>query len=208
VSIGDISKSADIAKVMVGHDVAINAAGNVKDGSTYTQLVQTVVDATIMGLGEGGRLWQFGSASVLDVPGTHIMAVDLPKVPKVYEAHRTNLDALRRSPLDWSMLCPGPMIESENGKPTSDLRLSVDEWPVTRPAYTYVLPRLALAFAFKQSVPALTISYQDAAEVILDNLSKDGRFSRRRVGVALPPGLRHHKDETLIPQGSPPALHG
>ena len=106
VSIGDISNSADIARVMVGHDVAINAAGTVTEGSTFTQLVQTVVDSAIRSLGEGGRLWQFGSASVLNVPGTHIMAVDLPKVPKVYEAHRTNLDALRSRPLDWSMLCP------------------------------------------------------------------------------------------------------
>ena len=195
VSIGDVSKSADIARVMVGHDVVINAAGSVTEGSTFTQLVQTVVNSTIIGLGEGGRLWQFGSAAVLNVPGTHMMAVDLPMVPKVYAAHRTNLDALRRSPLDWSMLCPGPMIASENGKPTGDLRLSVDEWPVTRPTYTYVLPRLALAFAFKQKVPELTISYEDAAEVILDNLSKSGRFSRRRVGVALPPGLRNYKDD-------------
>src|SRR5215469_6056278 len=195
VSIGDISKSADIARVMVGHDVAINAAGHVTEGSTFIQLVQTVVDSTIASLGEGGRLWQFGGAAVLDVPGTHMMAVDLPKVPKVYEAHRTNLNALRKTPLDWSMLCPGPMIASENGKPTRDLRLSVDEWPMARPAYTYVLPRLALAFAFKQKVPELTISYEDAAEVILDNLSTNGRFFRRRVGVALPPGMRNYKDD-------------
>src|SRR5215467_14226926 len=174
VSIGDIRKSADIARVMVGHDVTINAAGHVTESSTFTQLVQTVVDSTIGSLGEGGRLWQFGGAAVLDVPGMHMMAVDLPKVPKVYEAHRTNLDALRRSPLDWSMLCPGPMIASENDKPTGDLRLAVDEWPTARPAYTYVLPRLALSFAFKQKVPELTISYEDAAEVILDNLSTNG----------------------------------
>jgi putative NADH-flavin reductase len=189
-----MSKSADFARVMVGHDVAINAAGNVTEGSTFTHLVQTVVDSTISSLGEGGRLWQFGGAAVLDVPGMHIMAIDLPKVPKVYEAHRTNLDALRRSPLDWSMLCPGPMIASENGKPTGDLRLSVDEWPMTPPAYTHILPRLALAFTFKKKVPEMTISYEDAAEVILDNLSKNGRFSRRRVGVALPSG-RNYKDD-------------
>src|SRR5262249_14804909 len=91
VSIGEISKSADIARVMVGHDVAINAAGTVTEGATFTQLIQTVVDSTIRSLGEGGRLWQFGGAAILNVPGTHIMAVDLPKVPKVYEAHRTNL---------------------------------------------------------------------------------------------------------------------
>ena len=57
---------------------------------------------------------------------------------------------------------------------------------MARPTYTYVLPiRLALALAFKQKVPELTITYEDAAEVILDNLSKGGRFSHRRVGVAL-----------------------
>ena len=91
VFIGNTSKSADIARVMVGHDVAINAAGNVAEGSTFTQLVQTVVYSTVIGLGEGGRLWQFGGAAVLNVPGTHIMAVDLPKVPRVYEAHRTSM---------------------------------------------------------------------------------------------------------------------
>ena len=67
VSIGDISKSADIARVMVGHDVAINAAGTVTEGSTFTQLVQTVVDSTIRSLGEGGRLWQFGGAAVFNL---------------------------------------------------------------------------------------------------------------------------------------------
>src|SRR5215471_11436257 len=192
VSVGDISKSVDIARVMAGHKVAINAAGQVTDGATFTQLVRTVIDAAVASLGEGGRFWLFGGAAVLDVPGAHMMGVDLPKVPKVYEAHRANFNAVRGSPLDWSMLCPGRMIA---GEPTMGLRLSVDEWPVARPAYTYVLPKLALAFALKQKMPELTISYEDAAEVILDNLSKGGRFSRRRVGVALPPGLRNYKDD-------------
>lgn len=55
VSLGDISKSADIARLMVGHDVAINAAGRVTEGSTFT-LVQTVVDSAIASLGEGRAL--------------------------------------------------------------------------------------------------------------------------------------------------------
>jgi hypothetical protein len=108
-----------------------------------------------------------------------------------------HVDAVPQSPLDWSMLCPGPMIA---GGPTMGLRLSVNEWPVARPAYTYVLPKLALAFAFKQKLPELTISYEDAAEVILDNISKDGRFSRRRVGVALPPGLRKNYNKDDVPR--------
>lgn len=44
VSIGDIKKSAEMAKAMVGHDVVINAAGHVAEGSTFTRLVQTVID--------------------------------------------------------------------------------------------------------------------------------------------------------------------
>ncbi len=174
---------------MVGHDAVINAVGNVAETSAFTRLVQTVIDATTASLGQGGRLWVFGGAALLNEPCTRLMAVDLPRVLRVYEAHRTNLAALQRSQLDWSMLCPGPMIASENSKPTPNLRVAADEWPMARPTYTYMLPiKLVLTLAFKQKVPELTITYEDAAEVILDNLSKGGRFSHRRVGVALPPG--------------------
>jgi hypothetical protein len=85
------------------------------------------------------------------------------------------------------------MIEAPNGEPTKGLRLSVDQWLVQRPAYTYLLPKAALALAFKQRVPELTICYEDAADIILNNLDRNGRFSHRRVGVALPIGLRNFK---------------
>jgi putative NADH-flavin reductase len=98
---------------MVGYDVVINAAGHVAQASSFTQLVQTVINSTTTSLGESGRLWQLGGAAILDVPGTQVMGVDLSRVPKVYEAHRTDLAALRKSPLDWSMLCPGPMIAAQ-----------------------------------------------------------------------------------------------
>ena len=192
---GDINKPTEMARAMAGHNVVINAAGHVTEGDRFTQLVQNVIQHASNALGAAGRLWQFGGAAVLDVPGTDIMAVDLPMVPRVYEAHRTNLHALRKSSLDWSMLCPGPMIDAPDGKPTKGLRLAVDQWPVDRPYYSYVLPRAALALAFRQKVPELTTTYEDAANVILDNLNRNGRFSRKRVGVALPPGLRNYKDD-------------
>jgi len=55
------------------------------------RLIQIAIDAATATLGQGGRFWQFGGAAVLDVPGTGMKGVDLPMVPKVYEAHRTNL---------------------------------------------------------------------------------------------------------------------
>ena len=190
---GDIGNAAQTTAAMSGHDVVINAAGYVSQGQAFTGLVQSVIDAAAAALDEGGRFWQFGGAAVLDIPGTGIKGVDLPMVPKVYEAHRTNLIALAQSKLDWSMLCPGPMIEAADGKPTAGLRVSADEWPVPRPAYTRFMPQAALALAFKQAVPQLTVSYEDAAAIILDNLVKNGPFSRRRVGLALPAGMRNVK---------------
>ena len=190
---GDIDKSAKLAGAMVGHDVVINAAGHVTEGDRFTRLVQNVIQQMENSLGAGSRLWQLGGAAVLDVPGTNLMAVDLPMVPKVYEAHRSNLDALRKSSLDWSMLCPGPMIEAPDGEPTKGLRLSVEQWPVQRSTYAHLLPKAALAFAFRRKVPELTISYEDAAGVILSNLDQNGRFGRKRVGVALPVGRRNFK---------------
>ena len=52
------------------------------EASAFTKLVQTVIDATTASLGEDGRLWVFGGAALLTVPGTRLMAVDLPRVPE------------------------------------------------------------------------------------------------------------------------------
>ncbi|TMJ01577.1 MAG: NAD-dependent epimerase/dehydratase family protein [Alphaproteobacteria bacterium] len=191
--VGDIENSAVLAAAMAGHDAVINAAGYVTEGDRFTRLVQTVIQQTMNSLGADSRFWQFGGAAVLDIPGTDLKGVDLPLVPKVYEAHRTNLNALTKSALDWSMLCPGPMIDAPNGLPTKGLRVSADHWPVPPPPAVNLLPKAALAFAFKQRVPELTISYEDAADVILNNLDRNGPFSRRRVGVALPAGQRNVK---------------
>jgi hypothetical protein len=42
-------------------------------------------------------------------------------------------------------------------------------------------------------MPELVVSYDDVAGVLLDHLAPGGRFSRARVGVALPPGQRGEK---------------
>lgn len=192
---GDIDTTQDLAAAIKGHDVVVNAAGYVTDGERFTRLVGKVIRQTTESLGSGGRLWQFGGAAALNIPGKDVMGVDLPLVPAVYEAHRTNFNALTKSSLDWSMLCPGPMIDAPNGEPTKGLRLSIDHWPVPLPGYADILPKAALSLVFKSIVPELTISYEDAADIILGNLGSNGPFSRKRVGVALPAGQRNFKTE-------------
>ena len=189
----DYSAAGALESALRSHDAVINAAGYVADGARFTDLVGRIIAATSSALGPGGRFWLFGGAALLDVPGSRFTGIDLPGVPKMYEAHRTNHDAVKASQLDWSMLCPGPMIDAPGGKATSGLVLSAEEWPLARPALTYALPRLATSLAFMRSLPRLTLYYEDAAKVILDHLEKNGRFARKRVGVALPDGERRHK---------------
>jgi len=194
VQVTSLSDRAALADVLRGHDVVINAAGYVADGAAYTSLVANVVATVESALGNGGRFWLFGGAALLDVPGTAITTLDLPGIPKIFEAHRTNLERVKRSTLDWSMLCPGPMIPAPNGKVTEALVVSQDVWPVARPSYTHFFPRVALSLAFRHSIPRMTVYYEDAAKVILDNLAGRGPLSLKRVGIALR-DERRHKNE-------------
>lgn len=186
---------AQLADAMRGHNAVINSAGNISQGASYVPFVGRIIRAAEDALGAGGRFWLFGGAAALDVPGTNICTLDLPGVPKLFEAHRANLHVVRASTLDWSMLCPGPMIDAPDGKGSGGLLLSDEHWPVPRPKLTYFLPRIALSLAFKLAMPRMTVYYEDAACVILDHLDQGRRFSHKRVGIALPRGEKRHKDD-------------
>jgi uncharacterized protein len=190
---GDVNDAAALRAAMTGHNVVINCAGYVADGAAFTELVDRVVTQAESALGPGGRLWLLGGAAALDVPGTDIMGADLPGVPALYRAHQTNYRRVAASTLDWSLMCPGPMVPSATGQARSDLRISKDVWPFPRPGYTRWLPRIALSLAFKSHASELIVSYDDVASVLLDHLASGGRFSRARVGVALPEGQRGEK---------------
>jgi hypothetical protein len=193
VLIGDVLDEAALAAAMAGQDVVINAAGNAWDGASFARLVQSTIRVADKTLGPGGRFWLFGGAGVLDVPGTKLLGVDLPGVPAVYQAHRANFEAVKASRLDWSMLCPGPMVAAPEGRAHQGLRLSADTWPFAGPPFAGVLPRLALTLAFASHRGEITIAYEDAVAVILENLERNGPFSRKRVGVALPRGMKLSK---------------
>ena len=191
-----LDDTAALAKAMTGHDVVINAAGHLVDGAVFPELVARVTRAAQTALGAGGRLWLFGGAGLLKVPGTDLLTLDLPKIPPVFEAHRTNLRMVAATTLDWSILCPGPIIDSDTGQPHAGLRIAIGEWPVDPPsALVRMLPKIALSLAFRNRLGEMTISYDDAALVILDNLAPGGPTSRQCVGVALPRGMKAHKAE-------------
>jgi uncharacterized protein len=193
IEIGDVMDDIVLNRVMAGQDVVINAAGNADDGAAFPALVQTVIAAAERILGQGGRIWLFAGAAALDIPGTALVGVDLPGVPAIYRAHRRNYEIARATELDWSMLCPGPMIDSASGEAHEGLRISVDALPFPPRRWARIAPRIAHSADFAARLGELTITYEDSAKVILDNLASDGALSKKRVGVALPRGLRLHK---------------
>jgi putative NADH-flavin reductase len=190
VKIGDVTNETLLSEAMAGQDAVINAAGNASDGPIFVTLVQTVIAAAERALAPGGRLWLFGGAGVLTVPGTTLLGVDLPGFPAIYQAHRKNYDAVRATRLDWSMLCPGPMIAAPDGRAHDGLSLSADTLPFPSRRWARLLPRIVHTVTFAARLKEIAITYEDAAKVILDYLAPSGAFSRKRVGVALPPGMK------------------
>jgi len=193
VVVGDVYDGSVLAAAMQGQEVVINAAGNVNDGDSFVQLIDVIATQAEKVMGKSGRLWVFAGAALLDIPGTALMGTDLPKIPAQFQRHEKNYERLQASGLDWSILCPGPMIPADDGRARKDLRLSADIWPFAVPSITRLLPRIGLLVLFGKNIGAMTISYEDAAAVIMDNLEPNGQYSRKRVGIALPPGIRGKK---------------
>jgi len=193
VVVGDVYDGSALASAMQGQEVVINAAGNVNDGDSFVQLIDVIATQAERVLSKSGRLWLFAGAALLDIPGTALMGTDLPKIPAQFQRHKKNYQRLKASGLDWSILCPGPMIPADDGRAREDLRLSADIWPFAVPSITRLLPRIGLLVLFGKNIGAMTISYEDAAAVIMDNLEPNRHYSRKRVGIALPPGVRGKK---------------
>lgn len=185
---GTLKDVAALGEAMAGQDAVINAAGNARTDPDFVPMVQSVIAIAEQAMGPGGRLWLFGGAAALDVPNHTVRAADLRLLPKVYKQHVRNLAKLEDSALDWSMLCPGPMLSSPTGQPEADLRISADIWPVEGPAPARAFRTIRILKAFKQRLPEMIVTYEDAASVILDHLPAAGPYSRKRVGIALPVG--------------------
>jgi len=75
------------------------------------------------------------------------------------------------------------------------LRVSIDGIPAKLPAFAKHLPALLLLPLFAARVREMIVPYADAASVILANALPGGPMSRKRVGLALPVGMRGKKDQ-------------
>jgi hypothetical protein len=176
-----------------GQDALINCAGHVAGGETFVALIDRLVTAVdSLPVPEQPVCWFLAGAALLDLDPSGRRGVDLPKVKSTYWPHRVNFERLGRARLDWRLLCPGPMVD-EPAVGLDRLRISIDAVPVQVPAYARVLPGALAVPVFASLIPQMTVPYADSAALMLANLDRGSAMSRRRVGLALPLGMRGRK---------------
>jgi uncharacterized protein len=189
VHTGDLSEEIPI-DLLKGYDALINCAGHVAGGETFTALIDRVVSAVdSLPVPEQPVCWFLAGAALLDLDPSGRRGVDLPKVKSTYWPHRVNFERLDRSRLNWSLLCPGPMVD-EPALGLARMRISIDAIPVQVPAYAGALPGALVTGVFASLIPQMIVPYADAAALMLANLDRGNAMSRRRVGLALPLGMR------------------
>lgn len=193
---GDIGMmtSEELTALICGCDALINCAGNVAEGKQFTSLVSHIVDCIErVPLKDRPFCWFLGGAALLGIDSRGRRGVDLPLIRGTYSPHLANFNRLMHSDVDWAMLCPGPMVE-EQGYGLPLLRVSADCLPVHMPRRLSFLPTLLLLPIFGSKIPEMIIPYADAAAMIVSNIAGGATISRRRVGLALPVGIKGRKD--------------
>ena len=191
--------TAELADLIRGHDALINCAGLVTEGHAFVALIDRVVSSaeTLPGA-ERPVSWFLAGAALLDLDERRRRGIQLPKVKTTYWPHGANFERLRRSNLDWRLLCPGPMVD-QPAIGLERLRVSCDRLPVRLPRFARLLPAPLLLPLFAASIPEMIVPYADAASVMLANLSPRGPMMHHRVGIALPPGMRGKKEQWAAP---------
>jgi putative NADH-flavin reductase len=170
--------------VLSGQEVLINCAGHVRDAEIFVALVDRIVTAVDqLPVAEQPVSWFLAGAALLDFDSAGRRSVDLPAVQSIYWPHQRNLERLRRSHLDWRLLCPGPMVDRP-ALGVSRLRISRDVLPVEVPASADALTDFSWPPMFAALIPAMMVSYADAAAVMLANLDRGNAMSGHRVGLA------------------------
>lgn len=183
-----------IAYFAGGHDAFVFCAGHVSEGASFVGMFDKVVQALESLPAEQRPVcWFLAGAALLPLDATGRLGMELPKASDTYWPHLQNFKRLQRSCLDWRLLCPGPMV---NQPPVGleQLRITFDTLPMPLPSISHHLPAPLLLPMLAMKIPEMIISYADAASVVLAHIEPQGPVSRRRVGIALPVGMRGRKD--------------
>lgn len=197
--LAEVSTSA-LATIFRTHDAVINTAGHVTQGQIFVDLTDRIV-TSLESIPERERpvCWFLAGAALLDMDESGRRGVDLPVLSSTYWPHRVNFDRIRQTTLDWRILCPGPMV-AQPPLGLDRMRISLDRLPVEVPASAGLrLEGSALPF-FGSLIQEMSVTYRDAAALMIANITPNDRMSHHRVGLALPVDMRSEKKQWAAQQ--------
>lgn len=182
--VGDALDPSAVADAIHGHEGLATAVGGNNDWRIFHRTCKNIIAGAEKQLIHARRIWVMGGLPGLDVPHTRIMGTDLPFMPSLFRTHRLNYDVLKKTDLDWSFVCPGPMFFSGQPGNADELRVTIDEMPYRVPPWTRSLPRMVHPFLMKLHLNETVISYEDLADFIMRNFTANNQYSKKRIGLA------------------------
>lgn len=184
VSIGTRDLRRPIPPELIdGHDALINCAGHVSSGPWFVELVERVIAAVeSLHATERPVCWFLAGAALLDIDASGRRGVDVPELHATYWPHLANFERLKRSGLDWRLLCPGPMSDRP-ALGLERLSVSLDRLPLEVPALVRAVPDPLALPVLMPLIRRMSVPYADAAALMLANLDRGSALSRHRVGL-------------------------
>lgn len=192
---GDIMDPVSVGEALAHQDAAIIAAGHVGQGEKFVRIVDTIISQCESQSTFSGRVWIMGGAGLLDIPHTDLIGNNLPGFPPEYKNHNRNFKRLQQTRLDWSIMCPGTMMDSIEHPNPVHLHVTTETLPIPIPETIKECSEAEIAGHLFIRLQELTVAYDDAAKCMLDHLDLEGAFKRKRVGLAYQSDIRVHGAE-------------
>ncbi|MGC6587873.1 NAD(P)-dependent oxidoreductase [Paenibacillus sp. Dod16] len=184
VIVDDMMNPVGVRQALVNQDAAIIAAGHAGQGEEFVRIVDNIISQCELEPSFSGRVWVMGGAGLLDIPYTELIGNNLPGFPPEYKNHNRNFERLQRTGLDWSMMCPGTMMDSSEHPEPVHLHVTTDTLPVPMPETIKAYSEAEIAGHLFSRFQELNVAYDDVVMCMLDHLVLGGAFKGKRVSLA------------------------
>ncbi|MBS4196495.1 NAD(P)-dependent oxidoreductase [Lederbergia citri] len=184
VIVDDIMDPVSVGEALAHQDAAIIAAGHAGQGEEFVRIVDNIITQCEFQPSFSGRVWIMGGAGLLDIPYTDIIGNNLSGFPPEYKNHNRNFERLQQTQLDWSIMCPGTMIDSIEHPDPVHLHVTMETLPVPIPEMIKEYSEADIARHLFCRLQELDVAYDDVAKCMLDHIELEGSFKRKRVGLA------------------------
>ncbi|MBE1445814.1 NAD(P)-dependent oxidoreductase [Paenibacillus sp. OAS669] len=184
VIVDDMMDPVRVGEALAHQGAAIIAASHAGQGEEFVRLVDNIISQCEAQSSFSGRVWIMGGAGLLDIPYTDLIGNNLPGFPPEFRNHNRNFERLQQTGLDWSIMCPGTMMDSREYPDPVHLHVTTETLPIPIPEMIKEYSEADIAGHLFSRLQEMNVTYDDVAKCMLDHLELEGAFKRKRVGLA------------------------